>query len=68
MIHEASFILLIHQRFDIVGILRNEIPAKHTYQGYLEKNGRLGIHYRYGLYPTLVELALFHKPEDFPLC
>ena len=37
-------ILLIHQRFDIVGILRDAIRQSiHNYPGYLEKKGRLGI-------------------------
>ena len=54
---------LIHQRFDIAGILKDKIlRTKHTYPGYLEKIHRLGIHYR-NVFPFMgcaqqVELTL----------
>ena len=37
---------LIHQRFDIIGILRDNILQSIHIQGYLEKICRLGIHYQ----------------------
>ena len=49
MIHEAflsQFCQLIHKKFDIVGILRDKMGQSiHNYSGYLEKKGRLEIHY-----------------------
>ena len=46
MIHKAFLSQFFHQRFDIVGILRDKIRQNiHNYPGYLERKGRLGVHY-----------------------